>query len=115
MRQVEIPVKMSIWRRYKGVVLVPPRKAELRRELDNTLSSGGTYYGTLKAVLFGEPWQFKVGVKFYRWEWENRQKSRGLNTHFVITETDCKICIENIEEYINKYGNARGTLTLYLP
>jgi len=115
MRQVEIPVKVSIWRKYKGVVLIPPRKAELRRELDSMFSSGGVYYGVLRVIMFGEPWTFKVGVKFYRWEWENRQKSRGLNTHFVITETDCKICIENIEEYINKYGNARGTLTLYLP
>ena len=115
MRQVEIPVKMSIWRKYKGVVLIPPRKEELRKELDNTLSSGGTYYGTLKAVLFGEPWVFKTTVKFYRWEWENRQGSHGLNTIFVITESDCYICIENILEYVNTYGNANGILTLYLP
>jgi len=114
MRQVEIPVKVSIWRKYKGVVLIPPRKAELRRELDNTFSSGGVYYGVLEAIMFGERWTFKVGVKFYRWEWENRQKSRGLNTIFVITESDCHVCIENIMEYVNEYGNARGTLTLYL-
>jgi len=113
MKSLEIPVKMSIWRRYKEVVLIPPRK--LRRELDNTFSSGGVYYGVLRVIMFGESRQFKVGVKFYRWEWVNRQKSRGLNTHFVITETDCKICVEDIEKYINEYGNARGTLTLYLP
>ena len=94
--------------------MVPPRKAELRKKLDNTFSSGGVYYGVLSAIMFGERWTFKVGVKFYRWEWENSRKSRGLNTIFVITESDCNICIEDIVEYINKYGNARGTLTVYI-
>ena len=112
---MEIPIKISWWKKYKRLVLVPPRNAELRRKLDSMLNSGGVYYGLCKVLMFGEPWHFKVGVKFYRWEWENRQKSRGLNTFFVITESDCNICIEDIEEYVSKYGNARGTLTLYLP
>jgi len=115
METMEIPVKISWWKKYKRLVLVPPRNAELRRKLDSMLNSGGVYYGLCKVLMFGEPWRFKVGVKFYRWEWENSRKSRGLNTIFVITESDCNICIEDIEEYINKYGNARGTLTLYLP
>lgn len=115
MKSLEIPVKVSIWRKYKGVVLIPPRKSELRKELDNTFSSGGVYYGVLSAIMFGEKWTFKVGVKFYRWEWENKRGSHGLNTFFVITESDCFTCVENVIEYVNEYGNANGTLTLYLP
>ena len=114
MESMEIPIKISWWQRYKRLVLVPPRDSILRRKLDSVLSSGGVYYGVLEAIMFGERWTFKVGVKFYRWEWENRQKSRGLNTIFVIMESDCHVCIENIMEYVNEYGNARGTLTLYL-
>jgi hypothetical protein len=82
--------------------------------LDSMFSSGGVYYGVLRAIMFGESWQFKVGVKFYRWEWVNKQGSRGLNTFFVITDSDCHVCIEDVIDYVNKYGNARGTLTLFL-
>jgi len=108
-------VKVSIWRKFKGLVLIPPRDHELKRKLVERLNSGAMCYGVLKAIMYGEPWQFKVGVKFYMWEWENRQKSRGLNTVFVIIEADCRICVENVIEYINNYGNANGVLTLYLP
>ena len=113
METMEIPVKISWWKKYKRLVLVPPRNAELRRKLDSMLNSGGVYYGLCKVLMFGEPWRFRVVVKFYRWEWENKQGSHGLNTIFVITDSDCHTCIESIVEYINKYGNARGTLTLY--
>jgi hypothetical protein len=115
METMEIPVKITWWERYKRLVLVPPRNAELRRKLDGMLNSGGVYYGVLSAIMFGERWTFKVGVKFYRWEWENKQGSHGLNTFFVITESDCKICIEDVMDYVNKYGYARGTLALNLP
>jgi len=115
MKSLEIPIKIRWWRRYRKLVLVPPRKVELRKELDNTFSSGGVYYGVLSAIMFGERWSFKVGVKFYRWEWENKQGSHGLNTFFVITDSDCRVCIDGVIEYINKYGNTRGLLTLYLP
>ena len=114
METVEIPVRVRWWRKYKRLVLIPPRKAELKQKLD-VLNSSGVYYGLCKVLMFGEWRSFKVGVKFYRWEWENKQGSRGLNTIFVITETDCRICIEDVEEYINKYGDVRGFLTLYLP
>ena len=115
MESMEIPIKISWWQRYKRLVLVPQRNSILRQKLDSVLNSGGVYYGVLRAIMYGEPWTFKVSVKYYRWEWENRQKSRGLNTHFVITESDCHVCIEDVVKYINEYGNARGTLTLYLP
>jgi len=110
-----MPVKVRWWRKYKSIVLVPPRKAELRKELDNTLASGNEYYGILSVVLFGERRNFKVGVKFYRWEWINTRGSHGLNTIFVITETDCNYCVEYVMDYVGKYGTANGILTLYLP
>jgi len=115
METMEIPVKISWWRKYKRLVLVPPRNAELKQKLDSMFNSGGVYYGLCRVLMFGEPWQFKVSVKFYKWEWENKQGSHGLNTIFVITESECRICIEDIMEYIDRYGNVRGTLTLYLP
>jgi len=115
METMEIPIKIRWWERYKRLVLVPPRNAELRWKLDSMLNSGGVYYGTLRAIMYGEPWTFKVGVKFYRWEWENKHGSHGLNTFFVITDSDCKICIEDVMEYVNKYDSVRGTLTLFLP
>jgi len=112
---MEIPIKISWWQRYKRLVLVPPRDSILRRKLDSMLNSGGVYYGVLRAIMYGERWSFKVSVKYYRWEWVNKQGSHGLNTFFVITESDCKACVENIMDYVNEYGNARGTLMLYLP
>jgi len=115
METMEIPVKITWWERYKKLVMVPPRKAELRKKLDNTFSSGGVYYGVLSAIMFGERWTFRVSVKFYRWEWENSRKSRGLNTIFVITDSDCRVCIEDVTDYVNKYGYARGTLALNMP
>ena len=115
METMEIPVKITWWERYKKLVMVPPRKAELRKKLDNTFSSGGVYYGLCKVLMFGEWWSFKVSVKFYRWEWNNKQGSHGLNTFFVITDSDCHVCMEDVMDYVNKYGYARGTLALNLP
>jgi len=115
METLEIPVKVSIWSKYRGLVLIPPRNHELKRKLMERLNSGMMCYGVLKAIMYGEPRTFKVGTKFYVWHYVNDKGIEGLNTVFVITETDCKICIEDIVEYINEYGNVRGTLTLYLP
>ena len=115
MREIEVPIRVRYWRKYKSLVLIPPRRSELRKELDNTLVSGGEYYGVIKVIMFGESRQFNVGVKFYRWEWENRQGSRGLNTVFVVTESDCHFCMEDVMKYVMEYGTANGVLTLYLP
>jgi hypothetical protein len=110
MRQVEIPVRIRVWKRYRyRVVLIPPR-GETRKMLVNELESGNEYYGMLRAYRYGEPISFKVGVKFYIWSWEG-----GLNTVFVVTDTDCKFCVEMLEDLINQQGTVNGTLTLYLP
>jgi len=115
METLKIPVKIRWWKKYKGLVLVPPRNHELKRKLMESFSSGATCHGILRAVMFGESWTFKVNVKFYTWQYVNRQNSHGMNTIFVINETDCRVCIENIIEYLNTYGNVNGVLTLYLP
>jgi len=115
MEIVEIPVKVSWWKKYKGLVLYPPRDHELKKLLISKFNSGGMYYGFLKVVMFGESLRFKVGVKFYTWNYVNNQKSHGLNTIFVVSEANCHVCIGDIMEYVNEYGNANGVLTLYLP
>jgi len=114
MRQVDIPVRVRWWRKYKRLVLIPPRR-ETRKELLNELSSGNEYYGVVRISKYGEPMTFKVGVKFYVWSWKNKENIPGLNTIFVIEETDCRICVDNIVDLVNKQGGTKGFLTLYLP
>jgi hypothetical protein len=114
MRQVDIPVRVRWWKKYKRLVLIPPRR-ETRKELLNELSSGNEYYGIVRISKYGEPVTFKVGVKFYVWSWENKEKIPGLNTIFVIVDTDCHVCIDDVTELVNQQGGTRGILTLYLP
>ena len=114
MRQIDIPVRVRWWKRYKKLVLIPPRK-EIRKELLNELSSGNEYYGVVRISKYGEYMTFKVGVKFYVWSWKNKENIPGLNTIFVIEETDCRICVDDIVDLVNKQGGTKGFLTLYLP
>ena len=114
MRQLEIPVRVRWWSKYGNLVLIPPRGG-IRRELLSELSSGSEYYGVVKVLRYGESMMFKVGVKFYTWAWQNKENVHGLNTIFVIVETDCHICIDDIVDLVNQQGGTRGVLTLYLP
>jgi hypothetical protein len=107
--ELEIPVKIRVWKRYRyRIVLIPPR-GDIRQTLSR-LNSGDEYYGVLRHWYYGEARSFKVGVKFYTWSWEG-----GLNTVFVITDSDCKFCVDVLKNLINQYGTVNGVLTLYLP
>jgi hypothetical protein len=114
MRQIEIHVRVKWWKKYKRLVLIPPR-SEVRKGLINELSSANTYYGIVRISKYGEYMTFKVGVKFYTWAWQNKKNIPGLNTIFVIVETNCNICVDDIVDLVNHQGGTRGVLTLYLP
>jgi hypothetical protein len=114
MSQIEIPVRVRWWRKYKRLILIPPRGG-IRKGLLNELSSGNEYYGVVRISRYGEYMTFKVGVKFYVWSWKNKENIPGLNTVFVIVDTDCHICVDDIVDLVNKQGDTKGILTLYLP
>jgi hypothetical protein len=117
---ITIPVKIRWWRRYKGVVIIPPR-SDRRKDLLKTLSSevgkqdmvelsGTTFYGKLKAVLWGEPVEFNVSLILYVWP----IKKLGTELLFLLVGSDCDFCVMSVLRAINQYTTVRGTLTLYI-
>jgi len=116
--EITIPVRIRWWKRYKNVVIIPPRGNE-RKELLKALSadsdmlklSGSTYYGKLKAILWGETTEFNVSLRLFAWP----IKDLGTELLFLLVGSDCESCIKNIIAAINQYTTVRGTLTLYIP
>jgi len=117
--EITIPVRIRLWRRYKGIVIIPPRGAR-RKELMKALStdgddmlklSGTTYYGKLRAILWGETVEFNVSLRLFAWP----IKTLGTELLFLLTGSDCESCIKNIIAAINQYTTVKGTLTLYIP
>ncbi len=118
---ITIPVRIKWWRRYKGVVIIPPR-GDRRKELLKALFagvgnhdmielSGTTYYGKLKAVLWGEAVEFNVSLILYVWP----IKKLGTELLFLLAGSDCDLCVMTMLRAINQYTTVRGTLTLYMP
>jgi len=114
-----IPVRIRWWRRYKGVVIIPPR-GDRRKELlkalfadgDDMLKlSGSEFYGKLRAILWGEHIEFNVSLILYVWP----IKSLGTELLFLLVGSDCDLCVMNVLRAINQYTTVRGTLTLYIP
>ena len=110
-----------MWRRYKGIVIIPPRGNE-RKELLKALStdgnhdmllklSGSTFNGRLRAILWGETTEFNVSLRLFAWPIKNL----GTELLFLLVGSDCESCIKNIIAAINQYATVRGTLTLYIP
>jgi hypothetical protein len=116
--EITIPVRIRLWRRYKGIVIIPPRGNE-RKELLKALSadgdmlklSGSTFNGRLRAVLWGEAVEFNVSLRLFTWPIKNL----GTELLFLLVGSDCEPCIKNIIAAINQYATVRGTLTLYIP
>ena len=118
---ITIPVKIRWWRRYKGVVIIPPRggkrkdllKALLAGDHDMNMIklSGTTFYGKLRAVLWGEHVEFNVSLILYVWPIRNL----GTELLFLLIGSDCDVCVMNMLRAINQYTTVRGTLTLYIP
>lgn len=116
--EITIPVRIRLWRRYKGIVIIPPRGGR-RKELLKALStdddmlklSGSEFYGKLKAVMWGETVEFNVSLRLFAWP----IKDLGMELLFLLVSSDCESCIKNIIAAINQYATVRGTLTLYIP
>jgi hypothetical protein len=114
---ITIPVKIRWWKRYKGVVIIPPRgdrRKDLLKALGNhdmVVLSGTTYYGKLRAVLWGETVEFNVSLILYAWP----IKKLGTELLFLLVGSDCDFCVMNMLRAINQYTTVRGTLTLYIP
>ena len=118
---ITIPVRIRWWKRYKGVVIIPPR-GDRRKELLDALFtdpnkqdmielSGTTFYGKLKAVLWGETVEFNVSLILYVWP----IKDLGTELLFLLAGSDCDLCVMSMLRAINQYTTVRGTLTLYIP
>ncbi len=118
---ITIPVRIRWWRRYKGVVIIPPR-GDRRKDLLKALLagvgnhdyielSGTTYYGKLRAILWGEAVEFNVSLILYVWS----IKDLGTELLFLLVGSDCDLCVMSILRSINQYTTVRGTLTLYIP
>ena len=116
-----IPVKIRWWKRYKGVVIIPPRGVN-RKDLLKALSaevgthdlvmlSGSEFYGKLKAILWGEPVEFNVALRLYVWP----IKDLGTELLFLLVGSDCDLCVMSLLRAINQYATVRGSLTLYIP
>jgi len=73
--------------------------------------SGTTYYGKLRAILWGETVEFNVSLRLFAWP----IKTLGTELLFLLTGSDCESCIKNIIAAINQYTTVKGTLTLYIP
>jgi hypothetical protein len=117
--EITIPVRIRLWRRYKNIVIIPPRGIK-RKELLKALSagdhdmielSGSEFYGKLRAVLWGEAVEFNVSLRLFAWP----IKTLGTELLFLLVGSDCESCIKNIIAAINQYTTVRGTLTLYIP
>jgi len=116
--EITIPVRIRLWRRYKGIVIIPPRGGR-RKELLKALStdddmfklSGSTFNGRLRAILWGETVEFNVSLRLFAWPIKNL----GTELLFLLVGSDCEVCIKNIIAAINQYTTVRGTLTLYIP
>jgi len=116
---ITIPVRIRWWRRYKDIVIIPPRGNE-RKELLKALSvdgndmlklSGSMLNGKLRAILWGETVEFNVTMRLFAWPIKNL----GTELLFLLVSSDCDPCIKNIIAAINQYATVRGTLTLYIP
>jgi hypothetical protein len=118
---ITIPVRIKWWRRYKGVVIIPPR-GDRRKELLKALFagvgnhdmielSGSEFYGKLKAVLWGEAVEFNVSLILYVWP----IKDLGTELLFLLAGSDCDLCVMSMLRAINQYTTVKGTLTLYIP
>ena len=118
---LSIPVRIRWWKRYRGVVIIPPR-SDSRKDLLKALSaevgnqdlvmlSGSEFYGRLKAVLWGVPVEFNVSVRLYVWP----IKTLGTELLFLLVGSDCDFCVMSMLRAINQYATVRGTLTLYIP
>jgi hypothetical protein len=119
MSTVIVPVKVRWWRRYRGVVIIPPRGGR-RKELLSVLLAGGNdmlelsgseFYGRLRAILWGEHVEFNVSLILYVWPIKNL----GTELLFLLIGSDCDVCVMNMLRAINQYTTVRGTLTLYIP
>jgi len=117
--EITIPVRIRLWRRYKNIVIIPPRGNE-RKELLKVLStdgddmlklSGSTFNGRLRAILWGEAIEFNVSLRLFAWP----IKDLGTELLFLLVGSDCESCVKNIIAAINQYATVRGTLTLYIP
>jgi hypothetical protein len=118
---ITIPVKVRWWKRYKAVVVIPPRGND-RKDLLKALAaevgtydlielSGSEFYGKLKAVLWGEQVEFNVSLRLYVWP----IKSLGTELLFLLVGSDCDFCVLSMLRAINQYTTVKGTLTLYIP
>jgi len=114
---ITIPVKIRWWKRYRGVVIIPPR-GDKRKDLLKALGnhdyielSGSEFYGRLRAVLWGEAVEFNVSLILYAWP----IKDLGTELLFLLVGSDCDLCVIGILRAINQYATVRGTLTLYIP
>ena len=123
--QIQTQVRVRYWKKYKTIVLIPPReekRKELAKELQKALGindlsglSGSVLFGVLSVSIAGEQVKFEVAVKVYTWLIVKGGREAGLELVFVVVGDNCHECMARVWGAVNTFGGARGSLILYIP